>query len=402
MNRRPELDWLRVVAIAILHVFHVGMMFNRWDFHLKNPDPLPVLEPVMAFLHQVRMPLLMVIAGIATAIALERRSVGAFAVDRIKRLFVPLVFGMFVIVPPQIYVERVAHGAFDGSYAAFYPSVFALRPYPAGSFSWHHLWFVAYLFLYCMVALPALRGLATAPGRRLLGWVDRVGARGGVVVLLVPLAIERLALRDYPETHALRGDLNTLVYYAMLFAFGHLLGRSRATWDHLVARRWRYLAALGVLLAVMLPPNEYPFPFEQIGTTATVWLVVLAALGWSRWYFLRPGVRVPRWLDHAQRLSYPFYILHQTVILVVGWAWLSLAMGPWPRFIAVLVSSFVTTWALSELVARVAPLRPLFGLAFRRSPVRHGTPLAPASRAVGFAPAGGVAQAPRVRRGGSF
>ena len=92
MNRRPELDWLRVVAIAILHVFHVGMIFNRWDFHLKSPDPLPVIEGPMAFLHQIRMPLLMVIAGIATAIALERRSIGALAVDRIKRLLVPLVF----------------------------------------------------------------------------------------------------------------------------------------------------------------------------------------------------------------------------------------------------------------------------------------------------------------------
>src|SRR4051812_43915975 len=146
MNRRPELDWLRVVAIVILHAFHVGMMFNRWDFHLKNPEPLPVLEQPMAFLHAVRMPLLMVIAGIATAIALQRRSLGGFAVDRVKRLLVPLVFGMLVIVPPQIYIERIATGAFTGSYLQFYPSVLELRPYPAGSFSWHHLWFVAYLF----------------------------------------------------------------------------------------------------------------------------------------------------------------------------------------------------------------------------------------------------------------
>jgi len=128
MNRRPELDWLRVVAIAILHVFHVGMMFNRWDFHLKNPDPLPVLEPPMSFLHAIRMPLLMVIAGIATAIALERRSVARFAVDRIKRLLLPLAFGMLVIVPPQIYIERITRGGYTGSYLEFYRSVFDFRP----------------------------------------------------------------------------------------------------------------------------------------------------------------------------------------------------------------------------------------------------------------------------------
>lgn len=365
INRRPELDWLRVVAIAILHAFHVGMMFVRWDFHLKNPEPLPALEAPMAFLHQVRMPLLMVIAGIATAIAVERRGVAGFARDRIRRLLVPLVFGMLVIVPPQIYVERLASGAFTGSYAAFYPSVFALRPYPAGSLSWHHLWFVAYLLVYCLAALPVLAGLATPRGRRVLAWLDRAWARGWVAVLIAPLAIERIALAGHPETHTLVGDPDTLAYYGLLFAVGHLIGRSPSVWDHLVARRWRYLAALGALLAVMLPPNAYPFPFEQLGTTATVGCLILAVLGWTRWYFQRPAVRVPGWLDHAQRLSYPFYILHQTVILVVGYAWLQVDLGPWARFGAVLVTSFAATWAACELIVRIPVLRPLFGLTGR-------------------------------------
>ncbi|HEU4728777.1 MAG TPA: acyltransferase [Kofleriaceae bacterium] len=371
MNRRPELDWLRVVAIAILHVFHVGMIFNRWDFHLKNPEPLPVLEPPMAFLHQVRMPLLMVIAGIATAIALERRSIAGFAIDRIKRLLVPLVFGMFVIVPPQIFIERIASGRFTGSYFAFYPSVLELRPYPAGSFSWHHLWFVAYLFVYCMLAIPLFVALDRAPGRRLLGWLDRAWARGGIVLLFVPLALERFALRGYPETHDLTHDPDTLAYYGLLFVLGHLIGRSRTVWDHLVARRRRYLAATCVLLAVMLPPNEYPAPLEQLGALATIWCLILTALGWTRWYFQRPAARVPGWLDHAQRLSYPFYILHQTVILVIGWAWLAVPLGPWPRFGAVLITSFAATWLGCELVARVPALRPWFGLApHRRSSLR--------------------------------
>jgi glucans biosynthesis protein C len=366
MNRRPELDWLRVVAIAILHVFHVGMIFNRWDFHLKNPEPLPVLEPPMAFLHQIRMPLLMVIAGIATAIALERRSIAGFAVDRIKRLFVPLAFGMLVIVPPQIYIERITSGGYTGSYFAFYPSVFELRPYPAGSFSWHHLWFVAYLFVYCMLALPLFAALDAAPGRRLLGWLDRAWVRGGLAFLFVPLALERIALRAYPETHDLTHDPNTLAYYGLLFVLGHLVGRSRTAWDHLVARRGRYLAATCVLLAVMLPPNEYPAPFEQLGALATIWCLILTALGWTRWYFQRPEARVPAWLDHAQQLAYPFYILHQTVILVIGWAWLQVPLGPWPRLGAVLVTSFAATWALCELVARLPVLRPWLGLAPRR------------------------------------
>lgn len=366
MSRRPELDWLRVVAIAILHIFHVGMVFNTWDFYFKNPDPLLVLEMPMRFLHQVRMPLLMVISGTATAIALERRSVAHFTGDRIKRLLLPLVFGMFVVVPPQIYIERVTCGGFTGSYMDFYRSVFELRSYPAGNLGWHHLWFVAYLFLYCMAALPLFVGLTSVRGKRLLGWLDRAWSRGWVAALFVPLAIEKIVMAGAPEVHNLTHDPDTFMFYAMLFLIGHMLGRSRTVWDHLVVRRWRYLAALCVMLAVMLPPNEYPYPFEQLGTTIMIWLVVLNALAWSRWYFRRPAVRVPSWLDHAQKLSYPFYIVHQTVILIFGWLWLGVAMGPWPRFGVVLVSSFIVTWALCELISRSASLRPLFGMGPRR------------------------------------
>lgn len=377
MNRRSELDLLRVIAIAILLVYHVGMMFNRWDWHLKNPEPLPVLEAPMAVLHQLRMPLLMVIAGAATAIALERRSIGAFAIDRIKRLLLPLAYGMLVVVPPQIFIERLAAG-YTGSYLDFYPSVFQFRPYPEGSFGWHHLWFVAYLFLYCMVALPVFGALGTAPGRRLLAWLDRAWARGWVFVLFIPLALARIALRGHPENHDLVHDPDTLAHYGLLFLYGHVLGRSRTVWDHIVAWRWRYLAATVVLLAVMVPPNEYPVPFEQLGALATVWCVILTALAWGRWFFQRPGAYVPSWLDHAQKLSYPFYIVHQTVIIVLGWGWMQVEQGPWQRFAAVVISSFLVSWLLCEVIARVAPLRPLFGMAPIKRARARGPRIAPA------------------------
>lgn len=371
MNRRSELDLLRVIAIAILLVYHVGMLFNGLAWYLKNPEPLPVLEAPMAVLHQLRMPLLMVIAGCATAIALERRSIATVAADRVKRLLLPLVFGMFVVVPPQIYIERVATGGYTGSFLTFLPSVLQLRPYPEGNFGWHHLWFVAYLFLYSMAAIPMFFALATPRGRRWLAWLDRAWARGWVIVLFVPLAVARIAFPGYSENHLLFDDPDTLVGYALLFGFGHILGRSRTLWDHLVQRRRRYLAATCVLFAVVVPLDKYPAPFEQLGVMALVWCVILTSLGWARWFFLRPGAYIPSWLDHAQKLSYPFYIVHQTVLIVLGWGWMQVPMNPWARFGLVLISTFAVTAALCELIARIGPVRPLFGMA----PEKGVTPL---------------------------
>jgi glucans biosynthesis protein C len=351
-SRRADLDGLRVAAILLLHLFHVGMMFNGWGWHLKNPEPLHALEPPMELLHYVRMPLLMVVAGAATAFALERRGAGAFFVDRVKRLLGPVIFGMLVIVPPQIYLERLASGAFTGSYLDFYPQVFSFVPYPRGAFSWHHLWFVVYLFVYSVVLLPVLARLRS-PLRL---------PPAMICLAFVPLAAIHVWLRAYPETHALIDDPRTLLYYGVLFFYGHLLGRSPEAWAWLARARTKLTCAFAVICAVMLPPNEWPFPLEHVGAFAFVWFAILTALAWAPSWFPR---RTPR-LQHAQGLAYPFYILHQTVILLVGWGALKVPMGAWPRFGFVLITSLLATWALCEIVARLRWLRPLLGMPPRK------------------------------------
>jgi glucans biosynthesis protein C len=378
-DRHADLDWLRVVAILLLHLFHTGMMFNTWGWHLKNPELLPMLEPPMEVLHLLRMPLLMLVSGVGTALALRHRGIGRFAWDRIKRLLWPLVFGMFVIVPPQIFIERLHRGELHGSYLDFYPSVFQFVPYPQGSFSWHHLWFVAYLFLYCMLALPLFAGLRTARGQALLGRLEAVLARGwNAWLLFLPLGLGRVLLRRFPETHALLDDPNTFLFYGQLFLFGHLLGRGPRVWEHLAARRRASLAISLAIFAVMAWPFELPFPFEHLGISAFVWCVLLTVLGYARAHIT---ARKP-WLVYAQELAYPFYIFHQTVILLVGYALLRPDLGPWARFAAVLSGSFLVTWALCEAVKHVGWLRPCFGLAPRKPRPETPAVLDPQPRAV--------------------
>jgi peptidoglycan/LPS O-acetylase OafA/YrhL len=353
------------VCIAILLAYHVGMFFVSWDWHLKNPERLRVLELPMEVLHVIRMPLLMLLAGTSTAFALEKRSLGGFALDRTRRLLGPLVFGILVVVPPQIYVERVWKGQFDGSYLEFWPSVLEGTSYPAGNTSWHHLWFVAYLFAYCILGLPLLAWLGRPGGRAFLARFEQAASRGGVLVLLfAPLAAIRIALRAYPETHALFDDPDTFASYAYVFVVGHLFGHCRSLWDRVAAQRRLHLTIFVGLLFVLAPDGELPFPLEHVAVWAMSWSGILVALGYTRAH-----VRVRRpWLAHAQDLAYPFYIWHQTVILVLVFGLLRWdpALGPWPRFVLVLGASFAVSWGLCELVARIPLLRPCFGMAPRK------------------------------------
>ena len=149
------LDWLRVIAIGFLLLFHTGMLFVGWGWHIENNETASALQMPMDIAHRLRMPLLFVIAGASVYFALRRNSVRQLLRERSRRLLVPLVAGMFLVVPPQLYFERLFRQQWSGSYLHFYTEkVLQFQPYPHGNFSWHHLWFIAYLFAYCLLLIP--------------------------------------------------------------------------------------------------------------------------------------------------------------------------------------------------------------------------------------------------------
>jgi len=372
-ERRPDLDFLRVVAIFCLHLYHSARFFNVNDpWHLKAPQLIPALTQPMEILHILRMPLLMLIAGAVTAYALARRGLAGFAWDRTKRLLLPLVFGMLVIVPPQIYLERLDRGLFMGSYWQFWPSVFQVVPYPKGSLSWHHLWFVAYLFTYCLLALPLFAWLARPTGQAFLRRTESFLVKGwNLLWLVLPIFLIRILLRDHRETNDLVHDPKGFLFYGYLFVAGHLLARCPGVWARLMTLRWSLFGLAAFLLAILLPDGAFPFPFEHLAVWLFSWTMLLAIFGFARGGFRRSGPR----LQHAQSLAYPFYILHQTVILVVGFALMKPAMGPWMRLGCITLLSFLATWTLCEGIARVAWLRPLFGMGPRFRPAPAPEPV---------------------------
>lgn len=241
-SRRYDLDWLRIIAIITLLFYHTGMIYVSWGWHVQSKATSYPFELIMRWLHNWRMPLLFFISGAGTFFALRKRSFSAYAGERVQRLFVPLVFGMFVIVPPQIYFEWLFRGRFSGSYSEFYPNVFGFQPYQdgggGGAFSWHHLWFVAYLFLYSLVSIPVFRWLKSDGGQR---FVDRIGRLvekpGGALCLVGFLLLNDLVLGGFfpHETHALINDWAYFMKNMILFWLGYILISRPAFWVILTA-----------------------------------------------------------------------------------------------------------------------------------------------------------------------
>jgi len=360
-NPRYEfLDWLRVLAILLLLFFHTGMLFVGWGWHITNNETIPALQLPMDLAHRLRMPLLFVIAGAGMWFALRRRSGGEFIRERTLRLLVPVVFGMFVIVPPQIYIERVAHGDWHGGYFAFLTQrVFQFVPYPAGNFSWHHLWFIVYLFAYVLLLTPLMLWWRTR-------FAQRPGLRPGawLYALALPLGINEALLKPlFPEAHNLVHDWYILIHYLLLTVYGFLLASMPGAWDWLAAKR-RVSLAIGVALLAGVALLETGVirrdtPTDAVFANIFTWVWLMVFMGYGRQH-LGFENQLLRW---ARDASYPIYILHQTVIIVIAWFVIRQPWHPWTKYWVVLGATLLVCVTLYEfLLRRFALLRIAFGI----------------------------------------
>lgn len=375
--RRYDLDWLRVIAIITLLFYHTGMIYVSWGWHIKSPNHSQAFEEVMRWLHRWRMPLLFFISGAGTFFALQKRSYSAYAAERVKRLFVPLVFGMFVIVPPQIYFEWLSIGRFSGSYADFYPNVFGFQPYhdggTGGAFSWHHLWFVAYLFVYALISIPFFRFLRTQAGQSLIkgmGWL--LDKPGGLMVLVIPIIISQATLGLYfpDETHALINDWPYFTNNLLLFWYGYLLVADPNFAPRLASQRTVFLG-ITLFCTIILYGMRIVFTPEQVDDQNPIDVVydingfclmvasVLMTIGYGYRYL---NVNRPV-LPYLNQAVYPFYILHQTVIVTIGYYLLKTNLGVYDGFLAIsLLSGLVCCLIIWFLIRPLRPLRFLFGM----------------------------------------
>jgi len=374
-TRRYDLDWLRVIAILILLFFHVGMFFTTWDWHIKNNVTSATFDAFMVFFHQWRMPLLLFISGAGTIYATARRSKKEFIIERHKRLMIPLIFSMFVIVPPQIYLEKIANYT---SYLDFYPSVLDLVPYPAGNFSWHHMWFVLYLLIYSMMALPFISYLKSEKSASFLTRLENYfSLKWGFLSFVLPITLSQIILRPYfpNETHAFIDDWAYFTYYFFFFIAGICVASSDQLWMLLKEkRRFHLLVAVISLIFIQFLWN---IPWEklqnyliidinllwQFNKIILTWAWIIAIIGYGQKY-LNKNHPI---LKPANEAVYPFYILHQTVIILIAFPLTNVETGVFSKFIILSVLSLIATIGIYLIFVRPFNfMRFLFGMKPRK------------------------------------
>jgi glucan biosynthesis protein C len=375
LGRRVDLDWIRIAAFASLILYHVGMYYVTWDYHVKSPYASGTIEPLMLLMNPWRLALLFLVSGAATAFIAARLAPGPLARSRSMRLLVPLVFGVLVIVPPQSYYEVVDKLGYADGFGAFYVRYLAAdHSFCKGRDclvlpTWNHLWFVAYLWVYTM-AIALLVHFAPGWSERASATVTR--ALSGWGVLLWPwlvLAIARIFLvARFPSTHDLVNDWYNHALYFAVFAIGFLVARSDAVWESMEAMRgWALAIAIASYAFIAwyffgrADPASTPEALriaQRLVYAANQWSAIVAVCGFARRYIHKDGPARAYLTDAI----FPFYIVHQTAIIVFAMALRPLALRPLIEAPILIALVWIACFASYEIVRRVRVLRPVFGL----------------------------------------
>jgi len=328
------------------------------------------------------MALLFVISRLAVSFVWGKYSAGRFAGRRIWRLMVPLLFGMAFIVAPQAYYEALTKSVIEPGFLQFMGQYLTFQDFPGEAWggedvitwTWNHLWYLPYLLMYTLVLIPIAMVL-DGPGRSIRTGFQSLRGIWIVLVPIVPLMIYgNFIFPEFPYiNHSLLDDWYAHAMYFTFFFFGFLMGRDAGLWQELSRIRKATLGAAIVFYALYVAQGEWmpddPGLLLDQGSIAVTylnrWLWIVTALGWGHHLLNRPM----RWLPYATQAVYPWYILHQTIIVVVGYNLSRLALGPVVEPVLVLMLTIGGCFAIYEYgIRRIPILHPLFGVGANVAP----------------------------------
>jgi glucan biosynthesis protein C len=357
-QRRWDIDWLRVVATLLLFYIHSAKIFYLWGpWHIQNTRNSRAFSYLSLFIEHWHMPLFFILAGAASWFALRRRSGDQYVKERFKRLLIPFVFGLLVIVPPQIYFDLLAHFRYVGSYLQFYPRFF--DPAYLGKFDMGHLWFILHLFVFSLIALPLFLYLKRDSGQRLMERLAGFFVRPGAILLLViPIMVtDYVLLCFYPNP----------VYFITFFLYGYIL-MADVRFEEAIDRHRGLALVLGltiyvVWISLVTLDVIHPDWLQPIWRSLIAWSCLIAVLGYGRKHLNFTN----KWLVYGNDTIMPFYLFHQPVIIVIAFFVVQWDAGITLKLLVVALGSLLVSLGLVELVIkRINALRVLFGIKTRR------------------------------------
>jgi len=359
--RRYDIDWLRAIALGLLIVYHTAIIFQPWAFWIQFPqseEPWEGLWLAMAMLNTWRIPLLFFIAGMGAWFSIRRRGWGKMLGERSLRILLPLIFCGLTLVPlfAAIYLQSVDR-----------PIVY--QPGPG------HLWFLANIFIYTLLASPLMFYFKRHPDSLFLRGCRRIATHPlGLFLFYLPFLLEVLWMNP-PAFEFFMLTPHGFWFGLLAFTFGATFMAMGETFSTSVIRL-RYATGGLALAGYLVRLIHYELDAPNMLTMFESLNWIFAIFGFAARYLNQPS-RALRYLSEA---TYPVYVFHMLAML--GAALIVLPIGlPNPlKFLVITAATFLGSFGLFELTRRIPYLRILFGMHLKgpsTPPIRANTPAPP-------------------------
>ncbi len=349
------IDNIRILCILLLFPYHTCMIYNNWGelfYVIGKPYLLPSLFTNIVW--PWWMFLLFTIAGISANYALQSRSASACAKERVRKLLLPLLSGLVLIIPVQAYIADIFYSGYSGGYFEHYKIFFTRFTNLSGQdggFTPGHLWFLLYLFVISMLMLPCMK------------WYQRSTKKLNTDKLtigkLLPLFLIILVCAPVLEIGG-----KSLMEFAACFALGYFLLSDDRLQKKLERNRallmCLFIASLLLRLVIYFTGhgNSLLWDIEQRVIT---WTGILALLGMGRKYLNTSN----KLTDYFTAAAFPLYYFHQSILVIVGYFTLKLVRIAWLQFFLIMIVTLILTLLTYEILRRFKLTCFLFGMKYK-------------------------------------
>jgi len=349
-NRRYDIDWVRVIAIGLLLIYHIAISFQRWGImigFIANEKPWESLWIPMTMLNIWRIPLLFFVSGMGVYFAIQNRNWKQLLMERAGRILLPFLFGIFLIVPIHTYLWQY-----------YYHFELDYNPNPG------HLWFLGNIFLYVVLLSPVFFYLKTNENGKIARWIKSFLSNPfGLLPVIAAFVAEALLVDPNPyELYAMTWHGFFLGLLAFFFGFCFVLS-GPSFWNMILKWRWLFFFAAVSLFIYRLVQFQMRVPAYQLAIESNFWIFSVFAFGYR---YLNHSSKALNYLSQA---AYPVYILHMIFLFLGSFLIFPLDIAVQLQFVLVLLFTVVGCFTFYELIRRVDIIRPIFGLK------RNGTAL---------------------------
>jgi glucan biosynthesis protein C len=343
-SRRYDIDWLRVITICLLLIYHIAIIFQPWAMFLsfiRSDELLVGLWKPMTMLNVWRIPLLFYISGMAMYFAMRKRNSIQLLVERSKRILLPFLFGIVAITPLHMFLFQKYYNLSFNYYSHF-----------------GHLWFLGNIFIYVILLLPLFSYMNKIGNRFLKKRISTLMSYALRPLLIsVFFILEALLLK--PQLFALYAQTWHGFFLGFLaFFFGFFILYSGTTfWQTVLKWRWLYFGLAVILFGVRYTIFVTEAPVYQMAVESNCWIFSLFGFGYK--YLNKPS----RTLSYLSKAAYPVYIIHMFVLFAGATLILPLQLPASIKFITITAFTFIGCYIIYEfIIRRINFLRPLFGL----------------------------------------